>query len=190
VPEIRSNSVERPNEIGWFVVHTRTKAEHIAAGMMRSQLGIETYCPRIRFQRATRRGKVWFVEALFPSYFFARFNPAELLRAVRHSQSVLNVVEFGSGLARVTNDVIDLIRTEMKGSDIREVSSPLQPGDEVEITEGAMRGLRGIVESIRPGEERVRILMEFLGSQNPIEVPAHALLVDRSVREMLNEKPR
>jgi transcriptional antiterminator RfaH len=184
-------STEKPappaDPAAWYVVHTRTKAEHIAAGMLESIYGIPSYCPRIKFQRATARGKVWFIEALFPSYFFARFDPALSLRAVRHSQSVLNVVEFGGDLARVPDAVIDAIRTEMDGQLIKELAAPLQPGDLVEITDGPMRGLAGIVHSLRKGEERVRILLDFLGSQNPIEVPAHTLLSPRSARSMLAE---
>lgn len=170
------------------MVHTRTKAEHVAAGLLESLFGIPTYCPRIKFQRNTARGKVWFVEALFPSYFFARFNPALSLRAVRHAQSVLNVVEFGGDLAHVPDEVIENIRAEMDGQLIKEIASPLQAGDVVEITEGPMRGLAGIVHSLLKGDDRVRILLEFLGSQNPVDVPAHTLLSPRSARSVLAKK--
>jgi transcription antitermination factor NusG len=97
----------------WYVVHSRPKCEHIAAGLMAGLEGVKTYCPRIRFQKSTRRGKVWFVEALFPSYFFAHFNAAEMLRAVKHSQSVIRVVGFGESLARVDDAVIEQIKAEM-----------------------------------------------------------------------------
>ncbi|MCB1224808.1 MAG: hypothetical protein KDK99_03245 [Verrucomicrobiales bacterium] len=179
-----------PDVEGWYVVHTRTKAEHTAAGMMKSHLGIETYCPRIRFQRATKRGKIWFVEALFPSYFFARFTPVDSIRAVRHSQNVLNVVDFGGQLAHVPDEVIATIQEEMEGQEIREISAPLQPGDAVEVTEGPMRGFRGIVLSLHSGEERVRILLEFLGKQNLVEVQAHNLLSDKSARSLVSTPPR
>lgn len=178
------------HDTAWYVVHTRTKAEHVAAGLLESLFGLPTYCPRIKFQRNTARGKVWFVEALFPSYFFARFNPALSLRAVRHAQSVLNVVEFGGGLAHVPDEVIENIRTEMDGQLIKEIASPLQAGDVVEITEGPMRGLAGIVHSLLKGDDRVRILLEFLGSQNPVDVPAHTLLSPRSARSVLAKKSK
>jgi transcriptional antiterminator RfaH len=174
-------------DLAWYVVHTRTKAEHIAASMLESLFSIPSYCPRIKFQRATTRGKVWFIEALFPSYFFARFDPAVSLRAVRNAQSVLNVVEFGGSLCKVPDEVIEAIRTEMDGLIIKEISSPLQPGDVVEITDGPMRGLAGIVHSMSKGEDRVRVLLDFLGSQNPVDVPAHTLLSPRTARSVLAE---
>ncbi len=181
------DSATPSSDLAWYVVHTRTKAEHIAAAMLESMFSIPSYCPRIKFQRATTRGKVWFIEALFPSYFFARFDPAISLRAVRHAQSVLNVIEFGGNLCQVPDEIIEAIRTEMDGQIIKEIASPLQPGDAVEITDGPMRGLAGIVHSLRKGEDRVRILLDFLGSQNPIDVPAHALLSPRTARSVLAE---
>ena len=57
--------------------------------------------------------------------------------------------------------------------------------DTVELTEGAMKGLKGIVNSIHSGEERVKILMEFLGRESLIEVNASKLLSDYSAREVL-----
>lgn len=185
MPETPAKPTRFLDEPAWYVVHTRTKAEHVAAGLMQSLLGVPTYCPRIKFQRATARGKVWFVEALFPSYFFACFNAFTSLRAVRHAQNVLNVVEFGGALAQVPEAVITGIRAEMQDLDIKEIQAPLQPGDAVEIAEGPMRGLTGIVHSLRRGEDRVRLLLDFLGSQNPVEMPAHQLLSPRSARALL-----
>lgn len=155
--------------------------------MMQNVLSIPTYCPRIKFQRSTARGKVWFIEALFPSYFFAQFNPAQSLRAVRSAQSVLNVLEFGGTLAHVSDEVIATLREEMAGQDIKEILTPLQPGDSVLIAEGPMRGFQGIVHSLRTGEDRVRVLMDFLGSQHPVEMPTHTVLSPRSARSVLAE---
>jgi transcriptional antiterminator RfaH len=189
VPAAASNSLF-PDTLAWYVVHTRTKAEHVAAGMMQSVLSIPTYCPRIKFQRSTARGKVWFIEALFPSYFFAQFNPATSLRAVRSAQSVLNVLEFGGSLAQVPDEVIAAIRKEMDGQEIREIHTPLQPGDSVMIAAGPMRGFQGIVHSLRSGEDRVRVLLDFLGSQHPVEMPTHTVLSPRSARSVLADQTR
>ena len=169
----------------WYVIHSRPKCEHIAAGLMQGLPDVETYCPRIKFQRNTKRGKVWFIEALFPSYFFARFIPANSIRAVNHSQSVIRIVDFGGQMTPVADDIIQAIRDEMDGQVIREINVGLKVGDTVELTEGAMKGLKGIVNSIHSGEERVKILMEFLGRESLIEVNASKLLSDYSAREVL-----
>lgn len=153
--------------------------------MMLGLPGVETYCPRIRFQRSTKRGKVWFVEALFPSYFFARFVPAESIRAVKHSQNVLRVVSFGEQMVSVPDLVIATLRSEMENEDVREVKVGVKVGDTVELTEGPMRGLKGIVNCVMSGEERVRILLEFLGRQNVVEVHASKILTDFTPRDVI-----
>ncbi len=152
---------------------------------MQGLTGVETYCPRIRFQRSTRRGKVWFVEALFPSYFFARFNPAESKRAVSHSQNVIRIVDFGGSMQSVPDRVIEQIREEMEGTEVREIQVAMQVGDSVEVAEGPMRGLKGIVNSIHNGAERVKILMEFLGRENLVDMEVSKLLAEQTAREVI-----
>jgi len=39
----------------------------------------------LRFRKLTQRGPVWFVEAMFPGYLFARFNYPTQRRAVESS---------------------------------------------------------------------------------------------------------
>lgn len=169
----------------WYVVHSRPKCEHIAAGLLVGLPNVEVYCPRIRFQKSTRRGKVWFVEALFPSYFFARFAPAESLRAVKHSQSVITVVGFGGTLTSVPDRVIEALKKEMEGQEVREVHTDVKVGDTVELTEGPMRGLKGIVNAMLSGADRVRVLLEFLGRENAVEVPMSKILTEHKPRAVV-----
>ena len=179
---------KKENVLAWYVVHTRPKCEHIAAGLMAGLGGVETYCPRIRFQKNTRRGKVWFVEALFPSYFFARFIPSESMRAVNYSQSVIKVVDFGGNLTSVPDSAIAALKAEMKDIEICEVEVGVKVGDLVELTEGPMRGMKGIVNAMLTGVERVRILLEFLGRENAVEVPLSKILTEHQPRAVIGAR--
>jgi transcription antitermination factor NusG len=180
---------ETPPQPLWYCVHTKPKSEHLAAAALRMLDGeIETYCPRIRFQRATPRGKVWFTEALFPSYMFARFDLATWMRGVKHANHVIGIVGFGGRPAPLDDRIVADLRSEMRGQELREVQHGVKVGDAVEVAEGPMRGLKGIVESFATGEERVRILLEFLGRTSLVEVPAAKLLSERGPREALSPK--
>lgn len=174
-----------PSTPAWYVVHSRPKCEHIAAGLMAGLENVETYCPRIRFQRITRRGKIWFVEALFPSYFFAHFNPDDMLRAVKHSQSVIRVVGFGDELVPVADRVIQELKAEMDNKEVHVVEVGIKVGDFVELTEGPMRGLKGIVNATLNGADRVRVLLEFLGRENAVEVHTSKLLTEHTPRAVM-----
>src|SRR3954469_27016 len=120
-----------PSEPLWFCVHTKPKSEHLAAAAIRNLNGeIETFCPRLRFQRSTPRGKVWFTEALFPSYFFARFDYATSFRAVKHAHNVIKIVDFGRKSAPIPESIIDELKREMQGTEVREVHHGVRVGDD------------------------------------------------------------
>lgn len=176
------------SEPAWYCIHTKPKCEHLAAAVLGTLPGVEPYCPRIRFQRNTQRGKVWFVEALFPSYLFARFSLSENYRAVKHAQNVLRILEFGGQCISIADRHIGDLRQEMDGQEIREVKPTLKVGDAVELTEGPMRGFKGIIERFAAGEDRVRILLEFLGRQSFVEVDTSVLLQDKQPRTALAKK--
>lgn len=176
------------SELAWYCVHTKPKCEHIAAAVMCQLPGVESYCPRIRFQRSTPRGKVWFTEALFPSYLFARFDWDESIRAVKHAQNVIRVIEFGGTYITIPDQHIEELRREMDGKEIREVKTTLKVGDAVELTEGPMRGFKGIIERMVNGEDRVRILLEFLGRETFFEIDSAKLLTEHQPRSAMAKK--
>ena len=94
----------------WFCLRAKPKCEHLAAAGLRRLDGVEVFCPRIRFRRATTRGRVWFNEALFPGYLFARFDQGLLLRAVRYAHGVSGLVQFGARYAEVPSETLDALR--------------------------------------------------------------------------------
>src|SRR5690606_1020565 len=77
-----------PSAPAWYCVRCQPKREHIAAERLRALEAVEVFCPRLRYRKATRRGKVWWVEPLFPGYVLARFALAEMERAVTFCQGV------------------------------------------------------------------------------------------------------
>jgi transcription antitermination factor NusG len=132
------------------------------------------FCPRIRFQRNTKRGKVWFEEALFPGYLFARFDMGTLFRAVSGSYGVRGMVRFAGECAQVPDFVVDSLRSEADGVIL--IKEPaLKTGDEAVLVEGSFTGLRAIITQVLPGGERVKILMELMGTAVSAEVSADAL---------------
>ena len=56
-------SSSSPSEPAWYCLKTQTKREAIAAAHLRELEGVEVFCPMLRYRKATRRGKVWWVEA-------------------------------------------------------------------------------------------------------------------------------
>ena len=169
----------------WYCVRTQTKREHIAAKHLRELEGIEVFCPRLRYRKATRRGKIWWVEPLFPGYLLAKFNLAEMERAVTFCQGVRGLVRFGSEFPPVSAYFVDALRKEIRersNTDDQEsfsVSPVIQVGDEVEIAHGPLQGMQGTIISVAPAAERVKVLLEFLGQEHAVDVDLFSLLLPR-----------
>jgi transcriptional antiterminator RfaH len=172
---------EKPAIIDWHAVMSRPKAEHLAAAHLGRLPGVESYCPRIRFEKSTRRGRVWFVEALFPGYLFARFDPHISLRAVQASPQVAGVVRFGGELPSLPESAIADLMGEFSAAEPRVVTERTEPreGDTVEIVEGALMGMTALVTRVMPGRDRVRILLEWLGQQREAEVSRRTVMRTR-----------
>ena len=174
-----------PQDIpSWFCVRTQTKREHIAAEHLKELEGIEVFCPRLRYRKATRRGKVWWIEPLFPGYLLAKFNLAEMERAVTFCQGVRGLVRFGSEIPCVPESFVETLRQDVLKRSVDDpetlsVSPILQIGEEVEVAHGPLQGMRGTIVSVAPAVERVKILLDFLGQPQAVDVDLFSILLPR-----------
>lgn len=168
--------MESEDHSAWYCIHTKPKSEHIATAHLRQldpEMGV--FCPLIRFQKNTRRGKVWFQEALFPGYTFARFELGQWLRAVNATHAVLGVVRFGDSYPPVPASVIEEWIRTVDSDAVITLEEDLKEGDEIEVLEGPARGIKAVITKVMPGKERVSILMEMLGQFREVEVSTDAI---------------
>src|SRR3954454_1564060 len=132
-PDHASRRPHHSSSPRWFCIRTQPKHEHIAAAHLKKEADIEVYLPRIRFKRATRQGPVWFTEALFPNYLFARFDLAACLRRVHHARGVRGVVHFGEQWPAIPDAIIDELRATVGAEQVHVISDEVQPGETVVI---------------------------------------------------------
>lgn len=161
---------------GWYCVRSLPKSEHIAAGHLAVLEDVEAYCPRLRFKKMTRRGPVWFSEALFPGYLFARFVPMTSQKEVTYARGVSGIIRFGGQLSVIPDTTISDLRSHMGEQECKTIDADVREGDAVTITSGTFRGLTTVVTQLLPAGERVRVLMEFLGQCREVEVSRSQLL--------------
>lgn len=172
-----------PQGPAWYCLRAQTKREHIAAASLRGLEGVEVLCPRLRFRKTTRRGKVWWVEPLFPGYLLAKFDLGEQGRAVGYANGVTRILSFGERTPAVPDGFVEDLRRELARSseegEVLCVQVSVEPGDEVELAEGPLRGASGRVIDVAPAKDRVRILVEFLGQEQPVDVDLFSLLLPK-----------
>ena len=160
----------------WFCLKAQSKREHLAAIALRRQFGIECFSPRLRFRKMTNRGPVWFVEALFPGYLFAKFVYAEQHRAAESSHGIQGIVHFGDHLATLPENIVVGLQSSVGAEEVVTIDSSIKIGQPVQITEGPFQGLEVVVTHLLPAKERVRVLFEFLGRSVEMEVSTAKVL--------------
>ena len=115
-------------------------------------------------------------EAMFPGYFFARFCLGEMLPQVRSAHGVSSIVRFGDWYPVIDDNVIEQLRDKTGGDAITELVPEFSPGDSVRLTEGPLAGLEAVITQVLPGNERVRVLLDFLGRETVTEARTNQVI--------------
>lgn len=158
------------NDQAWYCARTKPKHEHIAAANIRKNLGLEVFHPRLRLERATRRGAVWVVEPLFPCYLFVRMVLSREIGGVQYTNGISSLVHFGNRIPEVNDSVIEELQECFEAGEPLPVEDRISPADEVTVADGAFAGMNAVVLRVMPARRRVQVLLDILGRPTPVEV--------------------
>lgn len=167
----------------WYAVYTKPRHEDIVTSSLRNA-GIEVFNPQLKQKKYMKGNYREIIGPLFPCYIFVKFNPATTAWMIRYTRGVKKVV--GGELPwTVSDEIIDLIKSqENKG--IIEIKPPeLKHGDRVTIKDGPLQGLSGIFEREISGQERVILLLTAIEFQAKIVVDKAFLTKDVSDNNVL-----
>jgi transcriptional antiterminator RfaH len=149
--------------VNWYCLHTKPLKESQVASFCTTQLGLETYFPRLRQYRVIRRQRRFVTRPLFPRYLFCRFDPAVLYRAVRYAPDIIDIVSKGNQPTVVAHNLIESLQAWAGSAvDLITLQPTLSVGDKVEVTEGPLQGLSGTILKESREQARVMILLNFL----------------------------
>ena len=165
---------------GWYCFKALPKKEHIAARLLAPLEGIEVFCPRLAYFKKTRRGKVRFVECLFPGYLFVRADLSLQYRHIRSIQGIRDVVAFGERVPVIREEFIGELRARIGEENLKQLPDPvIEAGQTVTIAEGPFKDLQAIVAGHLDGRQRVALLLEFLGRQMQVSVPVEDVVPEQ-----------
>jgi transcriptional antiterminator RfaH len=162
----------------WYLIHTKPARESLAQSNLQRQ-GYEVYLPRV-LQCVRRRGRSCErISPLFPRYLFLRLSEGrQALSPVRSSFGVATIVRFGMSYAIVPDRIIaELMLRADPASGLHHLTGPpsLVRGAPVHISMGPFEGLSGVFERAA-GSARVVVLLNLLGQDAPVRVPADFVL--------------
>ena len=159
----------------WYCIRAKPKQESIAANSIRELDNVEVFCPIIRFKKSTKRGKIWFQEALFPGYLFVKCDLNPLFRALKYSRGVACLVKFGSVYPTIPQNEMDLLQNEMGDDEIHLIKHEFVPGEITNVDTGPLKGISAVITRVMPAKERVCILLNLLGAEIEAEVKISSL---------------
>lgn len=159
----------------WYLVHTKPRQEKCALENLERQ-GFPCYMPTFSVERLRRGSVVLAEEPLFPRYLFIRLGlgvSAQSWAPIRSTRGVSRLVNFGSEPAKVSDSLIEALRTQESVSQGKH--EPLfKPGERVRLTEAPFAEVEGIYQ-MADGERRAMVLIEMLSKQVRVQVAPASL---------------
>ncbi len=123
------------------------------------------YLPKITKKKINSNPKE---EILFPGYIFVNTS-LENYSALKYTIGIKNIIKFGDNVPCISDEEIEAIQMTEETSKIDPVASQIQIGQDVMIAKGSFAGSIVKVCSL-PSEERVGILLSFLGSMRRLTI--------------------
>lgn len=147
----------------WYVVNTKPKKESQVERLF-IEGGFTIYCPKYRHEDR--------VGAFFPGYAFLQFDFPDEYQMVKYTRGVKRVVGTDDGPTPIPDEVVAGIRARERDGLVVLEKYGEEPaaGDEIEIVEGPLKGLKGIFRKEVGATERVMILLNYVSYQGTLVI--------------------
>jgi len=139
----------------WYLIQTKPQQEAIATQNLSNQ-GFNVFHPKAIIKNKT--------VSLFPRYLFIELDDKhQNWTPIRSTKGVANFVRFGLSFARVSNQIISMIKIQQQQTieKLFNICSH-QKGDSVEIQSGAFKGQQAIFQNYN-SNDRVTVLLKLIG---------------------------
>ncbi len=154
----------------WYVIHTRPRQEERALDNLTRQ-GYKAWMPWLEVEKL-RGGRITkVIEPMFSRYLFIQLDQVTTnWGPIRSTLGVSKLVTFGNQAASISDEFVEMLqRTPLQDS-----KHILKQGDEVEIMQGPLKGVKGIFDQ-HDGELRAMILIELINQSHKVQVSMQEL---------------
>ncbi|MDL2233069.1 transcription termination/antitermination protein NusG [Ruminococcaceae bacterium OttesenSCG-928-L11] len=158
----------------WYVIHTYSGYENKVASSIEKAVenrGLQELISEVRVPTETvveiKDNKRKEVERkVFPGYVMVKMEMTdESWYVVRNIRGVTGFVGPGSKPVPLTEDEVSRL-----GVEIKEIVVNFQVGDSVRVVAGYLDGFIGVVDSIEPENNIVRVTVSMMGKDVPVEL--------------------
>jgi len=146
----------------WYVLNTKPRKESPVESLL-TQAGFTVYLPRYR---PGLHNKTFFS----PGYLFLKFNYPRDYQTIVYTRGVNKIVGYGQRPFPVEPEVINCLKAREKNGliELMKYGDDPQPGDEIQVMEGPLKGLKGIFCRELSDRQRVMILLNYVSYQGSL----------------------
>lgn len=134
--------------------------------------GVRTFYPTVSVNPVNPRAAK--VRGFYPRYLFAQVNAEIGPSSLEWIPGAVGLVRFDGEPAMVADEYVDTLRERI--AEIEKAGGlhldGLKPGDRVRITRGPFAGFDALFDVHLSGEQRVQVLLRWLGRQMRVKVGA------------------
>jgi transcriptional antiterminator RfaH len=155
----------------WYVLRSKPQKEEFLHSQLLAR-GFEAYFPSLCVKPVNPRSRT--ARPYFPGYLFLHIDvEAEGFSAFQWMPGCLGLVSFGGEPATVPAELIQTVRHSVDQANAGFGKQPVfSSGDLLVVREGVFDGYEAIFDSHMPGNDRVRVLLQYLkGRQVPLVLP-------------------
>ncbi|MGD8539556.1 MAG: transcription termination/antitermination NusG family protein [Candidatus Aminicenantes bacterium] len=147
----------------WFVLNTKPKKEFNVEKIF-TEAGFRIYNPKYKQDER--------VKPFFPGYTFIHFEYPEQYRLVKYTRGVKKIVGTQEGPTPIPEEVLDALKAREVDGLIELLKYGEEPelGDEIEVVEGPLKGLKGIFQRELSDVDRVLILLNYVSYQGQLVI--------------------
>ena len=149
--------------INWFVLNTKPKKEFHVEKIF-TEAGFRIYNPKYKQDER--------IKPFFPGYEFILFDFPEQYRLVKYTRGVKKIVGTEEGPTPIPEEVLDALKAREVDGLIEFLKYGEEPGlgDEIEVVEGPLKGLKGIFKRELSDADRVLILLNYVSYQGQLVI--------------------
>lgn len=142
----------------WFILNTKPKKESQVEKIF-LEAGFKIYNPKLKMGDR--------IAPFFPGYAFIEFDYPDQYRLVKYTRGVKRIVGSENGPIPMDEELVEAIKArEINGLiELEKYGKEPKIGDEIEVMEGPLKGLKGIFQKEISGNDRVLILMNYVTYQ-------------------------
>ena len=143
----------------WIALYTKPRHEKLVREGLEEK-GIEVFLPILKQKRKWSDRMKWVEFPLFRGYVFCNVDIKDTL-PVLQTEGVHHIIKFANRIAEIPEVQINAVRLMIEGGYIGESTDYFVVGNPVEVANGPMKGVRGIVSRI-DGEDQLVIKIDVI----------------------------